>query len=100
MGQPLHDGPMALSIRLATVADLPALREVMDAAISQLQQGFLTPEQIESSRTIMGLDTQLGAGSRASELIPTAVVGRAYIGASFVGGDAPQRGRDRLSIEC
>ena len=48
----------------------------------------------------LGLDTQLGAGSRASELIPTAVVGRAYIGASFVGGDAPQRGRDRLSIEC
>lgn len=48
----------------------------------------------------LGLDTQLGAGSRASELIPTAVVGRAYIGASFVGGDARQRGRDRLSIEC
>ena len=31
----------------------------MDQAISQLQRGFLTQEQIESSRTIMGLDTQL-----------------------------------------
>jgi phage tail-like protein len=48
----------------------------------------------------LGLDTQLGAGSRASELIPTAVIGRAYLGASFVGGDASHRGRDRLSIEC
>lgn len=48
----------------------------------------------------LGLDTQLGAGSRASELIPTAVIGRAYLGASFVGGDANHRGRDRLSIEC
>lgn len=59
MVQPLHDGDMELTIRPATMADLPALREVMDAAISQLQKGFLTEEQIESSRTIMGLDTQL-----------------------------------------
>lgn len=59
MGQPLHDGCMELTIRPARMEDLPALREVMDAAISQLQKGFLTDEQIESSRTIMGLDTQL-----------------------------------------
>ena len=39
--------------------DLTALSEVMDAAIGELQEGFLTPEQIESSRTIMGIDTQL-----------------------------------------
>ena len=31
----------------------------MDAAISENQKPFLTPEQIASSRTIMGLDTQL-----------------------------------------
>jgi GNAT superfamily N-acetyltransferase len=31
----------------------------MDAAISELQKPFLDQEQIESSRTIMGLDTQL-----------------------------------------
>jgi GNAT superfamily N-acetyltransferase len=31
----------------------------MDAAIEMLQRGFLTPEQIASSRALMGLDTQL-----------------------------------------
>lgn len=31
----------------------------MDAAISELQKGFLSEEQIASSRTVMGLDTQL-----------------------------------------
>ena len=46
------------------------------------------------------LDTQLGAGSRAPELIPDAVVGRAYIGASFVGGAARPRASDRLLIDC
>ncbi|MFS8979355.1 phage tail protein [Cupriavidus necator] len=34
----------------------------------------------------LGQDTQIGAGSRAPELIPDAVVGRAYVGASFVAG--------------
>ncbi|RAK52438.1 GNAT family N-acetyltransferase [Phenylobacterium deserti] len=33
----------------------------MDAAIGELQHGFLSPEQIESSRAIMGLDRQLVA---------------------------------------
>ena len=44
---------------MATLDDLPRLLPVMDAAIAELQQGFLTPQQIESSRAIMGLDTQL-----------------------------------------
>ena len=48
-----------MELRLATTADLPTLRTVMDAAIAELQKGFLSEEQIESSRTIMGLDTQL-----------------------------------------
>jgi GNAT superfamily N-acetyltransferase len=48
-----------LTIRVATRDDLPALRAVMDASIGELQRGFLTDEQIESSRAIMGLDTQL-----------------------------------------
>jgi len=33
----------------------------MAAAIGELQKGFLTPQQIESSRMIMGLDSQLVA---------------------------------------
>jgi phage tail-like protein len=48
----------------------------------------------------LGLDTQLGAGSRAPELVPAAVLGRAYVGASFVGADRPPGGGGRLSIAC
>jgi GNAT superfamily N-acetyltransferase len=48
-----------LTHKLATLADLDALRTLMDAAISELQKPFLDTRQIESSRTIMGLDTQL-----------------------------------------
>jgi len=48
-----------MELRLATMADLPRLRVVMDAAIAELQKGFLSEQQIESSRQIMGLDTQL-----------------------------------------
>ncbi len=39
--------------------DLDALRELMESAIGALQQPYLTPTQIASSRAIMGLDTQL-----------------------------------------
>jgi len=49
----------SVDIRVATMGDVPRLRPVMDAAIAQLQQGFLTPEQIDSSKAIMGIDTQL-----------------------------------------
>jgi hypothetical protein len=33
----------------------------------------------------VGLDTQIGAGSRAPELLPGAVLGSGYVGESFVG---------------
>lgn len=45
--------------RLAKVGDLGALREVMRRSIESLQVGFLTPEQVRASHTVMGLDTQL-----------------------------------------
>ena len=45
--------------RLATHDDLPALMPMVDAAIAELQKGFLDDEQIESSRAIMGIDSQL-----------------------------------------
>ena len=45
--------------RLATAADLDALRDVMARAIAELQKGFLTPDQIAASNAVMGLDTQL-----------------------------------------
>ena len=48
-----------LTSRVAGEADIPALEAVMAAAIGELQRGFLSPAQIEASRTIMGLDRQL-----------------------------------------
>ena len=45
--------------RLATEADLPRLRALIDVAIAELQHGFLSPAQIAASHTVMGLDTQL-----------------------------------------
>jgi GNAT superfamily N-acetyltransferase len=50
---------MHFSHRLATRPDLPALIELMTAAIDELQKGFLSADQIAASRAIMGLDTQL-----------------------------------------
>jgi GNAT superfamily N-acetyltransferase len=48
-----------LTHRLATREDLDALRALMEAAIAELQKPFLSEQQVASSRTIMGLDTQL-----------------------------------------
>ena len=45
--------------RLATLDDVPALGAVMDAAIVELQRDYLDDEQIEASRSIMGIDTGL-----------------------------------------
>ena len=45
--------------RLASRADLASLSLLMEAAIAELQRPFLDAGQIASSRTIMGLDTQL-----------------------------------------
>ncbi len=50
---------MGFTSRLAVTEDMPALRALMDAAIAELQRGFLDDAQIESSRAIMGIDTQL-----------------------------------------
>jgi GNAT superfamily N-acetyltransferase len=50
---------MIFTHRLATRQDLPLLATVVEDAIKELQKGFLDPEQINSSRAIMGIDTQL-----------------------------------------
>ncbi len=46
-------------LRWATAADIPALRQVMDRAIGELQRGFLDDAQIAASRAMMGIDSQL-----------------------------------------
>jgi GNAT superfamily N-acetyltransferase len=50
---------VTLTHRLARRDDVDALKALMDAAISELQKPFLSESEIASSRTIMGLDTQL-----------------------------------------
>ncbi|MEQ4302209.1 GNAT family N-acetyltransferase [Plantactinospora sp. B6F1] len=50
---------MTLTSRLARRTDLPELLPLIDAAITELQKGFLDEAQIASSRSIMGIDTQL-----------------------------------------
>lgn len=49
----------ALRHRLARHDDVPALTELMERAIAELQKRFLDPAQIAASRTLMGLDSQL-----------------------------------------
>jgi len=52
----------------------------------------------------LGLDTLLDQGSRAPQLIPDAVLGQAYLGASFVGGAKPltdsDSDSDRYLLKC
>lgn len=57
--------------RLATEADIPALTDLMKQAIEKLQSDFLSPEQVEASKAVMGLDTQL-------------ISDRSYFAVSFV----------------
>jgi acylphosphatase/GNAT superfamily N-acetyltransferase len=56
----LVEGPaMTFTSRPATRQDLPVLAPLIGNAIAELQKEFLDPAQIEASRAIMGLDTQL-----------------------------------------
>lgn len=48
-----------LTSRLAGADDVPALDPLVQAAIDELQKGFLDDAQIRSSHAIMGLDRQL-----------------------------------------
>jgi GNAT superfamily N-acetyltransferase len=50
---------MTLTSRLARLDDVPVLLPLIDAAITELQKGFLDEAQIAASRAIMGIDTQL-----------------------------------------
>jgi GNAT superfamily N-acetyltransferase len=50
---------MTFTHRLAVEADFAAIRALMDVAIAHHLKAFLDPAQVELSRSIMGLDTQL-----------------------------------------
>ena len=45
--------------RIATEADIGVITRLMAASIAELQKGFLSPAEIEASKEVMGLDTQL-----------------------------------------
>ncbi|AQR73133.1 phage tail protein [Sphingomonas sp. LM7] len=45
-------------------------------------------------------DTAIGAGSRAPELLPPAILGKAYIGESFIGPDGLPLTPDRARLAC
>ncbi|NML61288.1 GNAT family N-acetyltransferase [Massilia sp. RP-1-19] len=47
------------TVRLAEERDLPELPALISASVGTLQKSFLTDAQIEASRAIMSLDTQL-----------------------------------------
>jgi GNAT superfamily N-acetyltransferase len=46
-------------VRVATRDDIPRIRPLMDRSIRALLKPYLTPEAVEGSFEIMGLDTQL-----------------------------------------
>ncbi len=48
-----------MNLEIATPQDIPAIKDLMEKAIRELQKGFLSPAQIEASFAGMGLDTQL-----------------------------------------
>jgi len=51
--------PAMFTHRLALPQDMPALKELMTAAIRELLPQFLSPEKVEASFAVMGVDSQL-----------------------------------------
>ena len=50
---------MELQIRLATRDDLGALMPLVEAAVDENQRAFISTAEIDASRAVMGIDTQL-----------------------------------------
>lgn len=52
--------PSSFAIRPAVAADVPVLRDLIDASVRRLQSGDYSPAQIDSAlRTVFGVDSQL-----------------------------------------
>ena len=51
---------MEIAIRMATMQDVPALKELIPTSARELSKGYYTPQQAESAiKYIFGMDTQL-----------------------------------------
>ena len=86
---------MKIRIRQAVTADVPILRELIDASVRGLQTRDYTPSQIESAlATVYGVDTQLIAdgtylvaeaegGASAAPLMATVAMS-AVVNAAFL----------------
>lgn len=59
---------------------------------------FFAMNRIGEAR--LGLDTAIGQGSRAPELLPPAILGNAYLGESFIGPDGPPDSDGRRRLAC
>ncbi len=59
---------------------------------------FFAMNRIGEAR--LGLDTTLGQGSRAPELLPPAILGHAYLGESFIGPEGPPDSDGRRRLAC
>ncbi|MEA3015841.1 MAG: hypothetical protein QOI38_563 [Sphingomonadales bacterium] len=59
---------------------------------------FFAMNRIGEAR--IGLDTALGQGSRAPELLPPAILGSAYLGESFIGPEGPPDSDGRRRLAC
>ena len=52
--------PFDIQVRVAVAADIPALRELIEASVRRLQAEDYSSEQMEAAlRTVFGVDSQL-----------------------------------------
>ena len=85
---------MTLSIRVASQADISALRQLIDASVRGLQAADYTPRQIELAlKSVYGVDTQLIADGTyfAAEAAPDASLGAAQTCIVGCGGWSKRR---------
>src|SRR5580704_12740322 len=77
---------MSIHIRVATPADVPVLRELIDASVRELQAPDYTAAQIDGAlRTVFGVDSQLiadgtylvaeAASPKGEDLLKPAIAG-------------------------
>jgi phage tail-like protein len=91
----------------ATDSDTLKQRELLARRIVELEKPahtifdirfYFAMNRIGEAR--LGHDTAIGAGSRAPELLPPAILGKAYIGESFIGPDGLPLTPDRVRLAC
>jgi GNAT superfamily N-acetyltransferase len=91
---------MEISLRVATMEDIPALQELIPESARGLSQGYYTPQQIESAiKYVFGVDTQL----IADKTYYIAETGGQVVGCggwskrkTLYGGDQMKAGQDPL----